>query len=111
MHRGRRLREAGFDCRRRWNHARATDYGDPGSSTYYDSMGAVMGRPGTGERLASSRSISQFLADAPAAPVSGGLVRPGWYAGNDCNARVFDGPGSDWDNPFSQQGRLDDNWV
>lgn len=68
-----------------------------------------MGRPGTGERLASSRSISQFLADAPAAPVSGGLVRPGWYAVNDCNARVFDGPGSDWDNPFSQQGRLDDN--
>jgi hypothetical protein len=88
---------------------RASDYTALGSSTYYNGLGGLTGQPGTGERLATGRSMSQFLSGASAAPVSGGLVQRGWYAVDDFNAWVFDGPEAEWDNPYAEQGTLDDN--
>lgn len=87
----------------------ATDYTALGSSTFYNGLGALTGQPGSGERLPTGRSMSQFLSGAPAAPVSGGLVQRGWYAVDDFNAWVFDGPEAEWDNPYAEQGTLDDN--
>jgi hypothetical protein len=86
-----------------------TDYTDTGSGTYYNSMGGVTGLPGTGDRLATGRSMSQFLTGAAAAPVSGGLVQPGWFAVDDFNAWILDGPEADLDNPYAEDGTLDVN--
>lgn len=87
----------------------ATDYNNMSSSSYYSALGAVTGQPGSGQRLGTGRSMSQFLTGSPASSVSGGLVQPGWYAVDDFNARVFDGPEADWDNPYADDGVVDDN--
>ena len=87
------------------------DYTDLGSSSYYNATGGLTGQAGTGQRLATGRSVSQFLTGAAAAPVSGGMVQPGWYAVDDFNAWLFDGPESDWDNPYAEAGTLDGNPV
>lgn len=82
----------------------AADYNDLGSSTYYSASGAPTGNTGTGLPLATGRSISQFLSGSATSPVSGGLVQPGWFALDDFNARVFDGPEGEWDNPWADEG-------
>jgi hypothetical protein len=87
----------------------ATDYSNMGSSTYYNALGGVTGLPGTGQRLATGRSISQYLSGGAAAPVSGGLVQPGWLAVDDFNAWLYDGPEAEWDNPYAEEGTLDTN--
>jgi hypothetical protein len=86
-----------------------SDYSDLGSSTYYNAAGGISGQPGTGQRLGTGRSISQYLSGGSAAPVSGGLVQRGWYAVDDFNAWLFDGPEGDWDNPYAEDGTLDVN--
>jgi len=87
----------------------ALDYSNTGSGTYYNAAGGLTGLPGTGQRLETGRSISQFLSDSPGSAVSGGLVQQGWYSIDDFNAVVFDSPEDFLDNPFSGDGALDDN--
>ena len=93
----------------RINDYTAQDYNQIISGTYFNAAGGLTGQQGTGQRLASSRSISQFLAGTPGTPISGGLVQPGWYSIDDFNAVVYDGPEEFLDNPFPGDGLIDDN--
>ena len=85
------------------------DYNETGSGTYYDALGVPSGSSGTGRQLGRGRSISQYLSASPGSGVSGGLVQPGWFALDDFNARIFDGPEELAANPLASDGSLEDN--
>lgn len=89
----------------------ATDYSNLASGTFYNALGTPTGNAGTGLPLATGRSISQFLSGAAGSPVSGGLVQPGWFAIDDFNARIFDGPEAEWDNPWAEEGSAGGNHL
>ena len=72
----------------------------------YSTLGAG-GITGSGAVLPHGKSLSQFLSGQPGANSSGGLVQPGWWAIDDFNAIVLDGPEGTNVNPGSGQGGLD----
>jgi len=85
------------------------DYNNTASGTFYSTAGRPTGLAGTGQRLGTGRSISQFLSGAPDNAVSGGLVQPGWYSIDDFNAVVLDAPEDFLNNPLPGDGSIDDN--
>lgn len=100
--------EAPFNINR-INDYTALDYNNTSSGTYYTATGGLTGGDGSGNRLATGRSITQFLSDTTGSPVSGGLVQAGWYGIDDFNAVVVDGPEDFLHNPFPGDGSIDDN--
>lgn len=100
--------EAPFNINR-INDYTALDYNNLSSGAYYSPTGTPTGNAGTGNRLGTGRSITQFLSGAPGSPVSGGLVQTGWYGIDDFNAVVVDGPEDFLHNPFPGDGAIDDN--
>lgn len=85
------------------------DYSVFTSGTFYNALGQPTGAAGTGNRLDTGKSISQFLSGGPATAVSGGLVQDGWYSIDDFNARIYDAPEDDDTNPVAGDGAIDDN--
>lgn len=85
------------------------DYSVFTSGTFYNAAGLPTGNAGTGARLQTGKSISQFLSGGPAQAVSGGLVQPGWYTIDDFNARIYDAPEDSIENPVAGDGAIDDN--
>ncbi len=65
---------------------------------------------GNGDALDTGRSISQYLAGAPASPQpSGGLVANGWWAIDDFNTGIPNG--AEGFGVYGGDGRLDDNQI
>lgn len=100
--------EAPFDIGRIDDYT-ALDYNNTASGTFYNAAGGPTGNAGTGNRLATGRSISQFLSGKAGTGVSGGLVQKGWYGIDDFNAVVRDGPEDLLNNPWPGDGAINDN--
>ena len=87
----------------------AANYSDLSSASYLNSLGQVSGGAATNQLLPHGKSLSQFLTGAPGQTVSGGNVAPGWYALDDFNSLVLDGPESLNVNPGSGSSTLPSN--
>lgn len=88
----------------------AAIYSDLSGSGFFGADGSVADPlAASGDLLPHGQSISQFLSGQGSGGVSGGLVQPGWYAIDDFNVSLIDGPEDRNGNPAAGSGAIEDD--
>jgi hypothetical protein len=81
------------------------------SAGYFDATGTVI-NPGaaTNAPLANNRTMSEFLdGQSTGTYAPGGLIKAGWWAIDDFNTTILDGPEAATTNPATGNGSVDDD--
>lgn len=104
------INDAPFDPNR-FQDYNATIYNDLSNSSYLNPDGSVKsGGTATNERLASGKTMSQFLAGAPSGAPDP-KIGPGWYAMDRPNVEVLDGEETAFTNPGSGASDILDHTI
>lgn len=87
------------------------DYSDLSGSTYFDASGVVID-PGAASNtvLPNNITMSEFLSGSASGAIApGGLVETGWWAVDDFNTSILDGPEAATINPGAGNGSVNDD--
>ena len=104
------IEDAPFDVNR-FNDYNALVYNDLSTAGFLNPDGSVkLGGAGTGDSVSHGKTISQFLAGEPAGAAKPD-VKNGWYAMDQANVNVLDGPETAFTNPGSGTGDALDHTI